>query len=73
MEHMNLETTLTLDEAHAFYRKELAKLGWKDTDPKSKVTLKFTQNAVTLTIEIQSNVNKKTAIGIDVGMRVGRN
>lgn len=68
-EHMNLETTLSLDAAHAFYRKELGKLGWKDANPESKVIMKFTQNGVTLDIEIQSNIYKKTAVQLRVGMK----
>lgn len=68
-EHMNLQTKLSIDDAHEFYRRELARLGWKDSNPKSKVTMKFTQNGVSLSIEIQKNSYGKTSVGLHTGMR----
>lgn len=68
MEHVNLDTTLTVAEAFAFYRKELVKLGWKEASS-NEYSVKFTQNAIELDIEIQVDTNKKTSVGLGTRMR----
>lgn len=69
IEHLNLETKLSVEGAQEFYRRELGKLGWKDSNPKSTVILKFTQNDVSLSVEVQKNIYGKTAIGLDTRMK----
>jgi len=67
--HINTTTTLSVDDAFEFYRKELAKLGWKEEKQRGQGTMRFTQNNIELRLEIGLNVYKKTGIKLSTGMK----
>jgi hypothetical protein len=61
-EFVNINTTLTKEEAFDFYRKELPKLGWKGGGTRGGALMTFVQNDVELRIEIQTDSHDKTAV-----------
>jgi hypothetical protein len=67
-EFVNTETTLSVDEAMAFFKTELGKLGWKE-GTKSAGTQRFVQNAQELTVEVRQNIYKKTGIQVRQAMK----
>ncbi len=68
-EFVNTTTKLSVEEAEAFYKTELPKLGWKPVDRLGKGVLTFAQNAVELRIEVQTNSLKQTSIQVHTSMR----
>lgn len=68
-EFINTETTLSVDDAFEFYRKELTKLGWKEVKQLGQGTARYTQNGIELRLEIGLNLYKKTAIQLHTGMK----
>lgn len=67
--HVNTTTSLSVDDAFAFYRKELTKLGWKEEKERGQGTMRFTQNGMELRLEIGENVYKKTAVQLHTGLK----
>lgn len=68
-QYINTATKLSVAETEAFYKEELAKLGWKQVNRLGQGVMTFTQNAIELNIEIQADSNKQTAIKVQTGMR----
>lgn len=67
--HINTTTTLSVDDAFEFYRKELTKLGWKEEKQRGQGTMRFTQNGIELRLEIGLNIYKKTAVQLHTGLK----
>lgn len=67
--YTNLTISLSVDEAKSFYRNELSKLGWNEVKRLGEGTLRFTQNAVELNLEIQKNTNDKTSVKLQTIMK----
>ncbi|MFT3883396.1 MAG: hypothetical protein QM703_27560 [Gemmatales bacterium] len=67
--HINTTTTLGVDEANEFYRKELTKLGWKEEKQRGLGTMRFTNNGMELRIQIGENVYKKTGVQLHTGLK----
>lgn len=68
-EFINTTTKLSVEQAEEFYKKELPLLGWKPVSRLGKGVLHFSQNAVELSIEVQTNAHKQTSIQIHTRMR----
>ncbi|MFO0815228.1 MAG: hypothetical protein U0796_18595 [Gemmatales bacterium] len=63
-EFVNGDTTLSIDDAMAFFKTEFGKLGWKEEPVRGKGVIRFKQNAMELDVEVTQNIYKKTAIKV---------